>query len=92
MAHVMPSSLCGDAFDFDANEKVHVIHAGKWRNQNPKTIHNRCSVFTLSILPMQYQRHLLSSVTLESLVDKGESTFSKVSSSRQSFLLARGTF
>ncbi|RZB69568.1 Chaperone protein dnaJ 1, mitochondrial [Glycine soja] len=36
-----------------------------------------------------YRRHLLSFLTLESLVDKGESTFSKVSSSRQSFLLAR---
>ncbi|KAH1214157.1 Chaperone protein dnaJ 1, mitochondrial [Glycine max] len=32
-----------------------------------------------------YRRHLLSFLTLESLVDKGESTFSKVSSSRQSF-------
>nr|ACU24325.1 unknown [Glycine max] len=36
-----------------------------------------------------YRRHLLSFLTLESLMDKGESTFSKVSSSRQSFLLAR---
>ncbi|KAL5124929.1 Chaperone protein dnaJ 1, mitochondrial [Glycine soja] len=39
-----------------------------------------------------YRRHLLSSLTSESLVDKGESTFTKFSSSRQSFLLARGTF
>ncbi|KHN26113.1 hypothetical protein glysoja_019437 [Glycine soja] len=36
-----------------------------------------------------YRRHLLSSLTSESLVDKGESTFTKFSSSRQSFLLAR---
>lgn len=41
---------------------------------------------------MQYRRHLLSSVTSESLVDKGESTFSKFLSAGQSFLLARGTF
>lgn len=36
-----------------------------------------------------YRRHLLSSVTSESLVDKGESSFSKFLSSRQSLLLAR---
>ncbi|KAK7367057.1 hypothetical protein VNO80_09064 [Phaseolus coccineus] len=41
---------------------------------------------------MQYRRHLLSSVTSELLVDKGESSFSKFLSIGQSFLLARGTF
>ncbi|WVY89689.1 hypothetical protein V8G54_035203 [Vigna mungo] len=63
---------------------------------NLKTIQNLRSFFlesfTLWILPMQYRRHLLSSVTSESLVDKGESSFSKFLSAGQSLLLARGTF
>ncbi|KAL9315811.1 hypothetical protein ACSQ67_016812 [Phaseolus vulgaris] len=47
--------------------------------------------FTLSIPPMQYRRLLLSSLSSELLVDKGESSFNKLLSTGQSFLLARGT-
>ncbi|KAL9328442.1 hypothetical protein ACSQ67_003445 [Phaseolus vulgaris] len=79
---------------FDAKEKVHAFNAGKWSNKKiPKlfkiSVPFSLASFTLSILPMQYRRHLLSSVTSELLVDKGESSFSKFLSIGESFLLAR---